>query len=278
MPPMPPAPPKAPKPPKITINGSGAGISVSIKNGKIHIQGLDQLVSGHLQSVRNFLANNPNLPKDVRDRLMERMDRVTAIVNKNVKQLDTNDLDKLDDQLEKMGDELEKALEGLDADLDKLGDKLGKDLAKDIKKNLKIGPNPPDDDHDDDHDDTDTDTDDDGMANVDPASDVDAQAAVDSLKNFSLKPAQKAEIARLKNVTDKQVEIEKLKLETASKQLEAALESVDVSNKVVEGYVDQITTHEAAIRKARLLQWVESRRMLDADQRKQLEAATRHTK
>lgn len=290
VPPPPPTAPKAPKPPKppkVKIVG-GAGVSISIRNGKIHIEGLDQLVSGHLQNVRDMLANNPNLPKDVRDRIVQRMDRVKAVVDKHIKQLDTQDLDKLDDQLEKMGDELEKAMEGLEADLDKLGDKLGKDLAKDITKNLKdmklkFGPDPApapdDDDDDDDADDADRDTDDDDLPNASVApSDDDLRSAVDMLKNFTLEPAQKDAIVRLRASADAVVETERRALEQASKQLEAALAGVKTSDGDIARYVDKITAHEAAIRKARLLSWVQARRVLDADQIKRLEAAAHRIK
>ncbi len=279
-PPAPPYAPKAPKPPKpprIRV-GSAGGISVSINNGKLHIDGLDQLVAGHLQRVAEVLANHPNLPKAVRDRLTARMDRVRAIVDKNVKQLDLSDPDKLGDQIEKMGDELEKALEGLDADLAQLGDRLGKDLAKDIQKGLKdlrkIGPDPQDPDDVDDQDDNDTDDDNLPNASSDPSTD-DINTAVDQLKNFSLKPAQKDLIAKLTADADTKVATERQALELASQQLETALADVDVTPAIVEGYVDRITKHEAAIRKARLLSWVKARNVLDPDQRKQLEAVHR---
>ncbi len=274
-PPLPPKAPKPPKPPKVR-----GGISLSFTNGKLRIDGLDQLVSGHLQRVANVLANHPNLPKAVRDRLTARMDRVRAIVDKNVKQLDLSDPDKLGDQIEKMGDELEKALEGLDADLAQLGDKLGKDLAKDIQQGLKdlkkIGPDPAQrpDDADDQDDDNDTDDDNLPNASVDPSTD-DINTAVDQLKNFALKPAQKDEIAKLAAAADAKVASERQALELASQQLETALADVDVTPAIVEGYVDRITKHEAAIRKARLLTWVKARNVLDPDQRKQLEAVHR---
>ena len=305
MPPPVPRSPKSPKPPK--VKAAGNGISISIRGNKIHIEGLDQLVSGHLKNVRDWLNNNPNLPKDVRDKIVQRMDRVNAIVDRHVKQLDTQDLNKLDDQLEKMGDELEKAMQGLDADLaqlgklgklGKLGDKLGKDLAMDITKSLgkdflkdmkfKFGPDAAKHDDDDDTDksadididtDTDTDTDTDDLPNaaVGPSTD-DMQASVDMLKNFALKPAQKADLAKLRATTDAAVEGQRKALDKASKELEVALADVDVSEDIVRRYVDQISAHEAAIRKERLLSWVKARRVLDADQVKQLEAATHRTK
>jgi FtsZ-interacting cell division protein YlmF len=216
-----------------------------------------------------------------------------VIVDKHIKNLDTSDLDKLDDQLEKMGDDLEKAMEGLDADMAKLGDKLSKDLAKNLGKDMfkdfakqkfKFGPDS-DDDDDNDHDNhaNDTDdhdgTDDDDLPNASAdADDADLRAAVDHLKNFALKPAQKDAIAKLRASADAKVAGEQRALDEASKQLETALANVNTRDEDITRAVDRITAHEAAIRKARLLSWVQARRVLDADQVKQLEDATGKTR
>ena len=196
--PVPPRPPKGPPP-----------ISVSIKGNKIHVEGIDRLVAGHLAAVKQLLRDNPNIPQDVRDRLVQRMDKVKAIVERHLKNLDSSDIDRLGDQLEKMGDELEKAMAGLDADLAKLGDKIARDVQKKLSKDgfkdklkLKFGPQPPTvvppppappDDPDD----------------VDPPDDSDPNdpwghtksnddVSIDGLKDFALKPAQRDAIAGLR--------------------------------------------------------------------------------
>ena len=298
----PPAPPNAPlpPPPPMARRTGGKGISISIRNNKIHIDGLEQLVSAHLAAAEQMLRNSPNVPQDVRDKVLARMAAVRGIVDKNLKTLSSTDIDKLDDQLEKMGDELEKAMEGLDADLAQLGDSIGKKVAKDLakrfgkdfakgfsKKGFQFHWNGSDDDQATKHDDKDintadadtehdTDTDTDSDVHADDA-DQDVTAAIDDLKNFALKPSQKDAIAKLRATSDAKVAVARKQLDEVSKKLEAALADVNVSDTDVTLYVDQISTNEAAIRKARLLAWVAARHVLDADQIKKLEAAAHKT-
>jgi len=293
-PPVPPAPPAAPVAPTPPTRGRRGGVSISVRDGKVRIQGIDQMVAGHLQMVREMLRNNPNIPRDLRDKILARLDRVKAIVDRHLKNLSSTDIDKLDDELAKMGDELDRAMEGLDADLDKLGDKLAKGVAKDLAKNLGKGfvkglakknfqfhfgddDSDVDVDRDADADADDDDADSDNDSDADNDSD-DVRIAVDDLKGFALKPSQRDAIARLRAVSDAQVATATQQLEQASRQLEAALADVRVSDRDVSRYVDQITSHEATIRKARLLAWVAARRVLDADQVKQLEKAAHESR
>jgi hypothetical protein len=282
-------PPRPPKPP-------ASPISISIRGNKIHVEGIDRLVAGHLAAVRQLLRDNPNIPQDVRDRLVARMDRVKAIVDKHLKALDTSDIDKLGDQLEKMGDELEKAMAGLDADLAKLGDKIAKDVARKLGKNgfkdklkIKLGPPPPGalppkaptppvpptPDTVDTDTDTDTDTDSSDPYDGTQGAVGDDTVSIDGLKDFALKPKQKDAIAKLRADSDAQVASIKQQLEAASKRLESALADTNVTDVDVARHVDQVSKLEAEIRKARLLAWVQARRVLDADQVKKLEAAAR---
>lgn len=279
--PVPPVPPRAPKPP-------APPISISIKGNKIHVEGIDRLVAGHLAAVRQLLRDNPNIPQDVRDRLVQRMDKVKGIVERHLKNLDSSDIDRLGDQLEKMGDELEKAMAGLDADLAKLGDKIARDVQRKLSKDgfkdklkLKFGPQPPppppppSPDHDTDTD-TDTDTDSDSDAH-DPWGHTKSNddVSIDGLKDFALKPAQRDAIAKLRAASDTQVAAIKQQLESASKRLEDALADTKVTDAEVTRHVDQISKLEAELRKAKLLTWVQARRVLDADQVKRLEQAAR---
>jgi hypothetical protein len=291
VPPMPPAPPKGPKPPKPPKAPRG-GISISIHGNKVQIDGLEQLVQGHLAAVRQMLDSNPNIPKDVRDRIVARMDKVKAIVEKNLANLSGTDIDKLDDQLEKMGDQLEKAMEGLDGDLAKISDKVGKKMAKDIAKDLgKLSKKnfqfhwDGDDSNDSsdasassDSNDSSDDSSDSSDDTADASDDQDVQVAIDDLKNFSLKQSQRDAIARVRETADKQVAAAKIQLDQASKALENALENVKVTDEQVSQAVLRVTAAEAEIRKARLLSWVQARRQLDADQIKRLEAALKKTR
>ncbi|MEO8700518.1 MAG: hypothetical protein ABI867_10765 [Kofleriaceae bacterium] len=273
-PPAPPAPPVAP----IPSHGrhGGGGISISVHNGQIQINGIDDIINGRMEAVRQMMRNNPNIPKDIRDRVTARMDRVKAIVDRRLKNLKVSDLDRLDDELDKMGEELEQVLEGLDEDLAKLtGDKVGKDLAKQLKKlskqKFKFNDNDAKADSDgDDNDDTDTDTDD----TDNDSSTVDEEGAIEDLRGMTLKPAQRDQIAKLRTESEARVASAQQALDESSKRLETALADLQTSDAQVVQLVDQVSSHEAAIRKARLLAWIQARRVLDADQVKRIETAT----
>jgi hypothetical protein len=185
--------------------------------------------------------------------------------------------------MERLGEELEQALAGLDEDLAQIGDKLGKDIAKQVTKDLKkLGKQTAkardrDSDTDTDSTDTDsTDTDNDGADPAAPDDDHDsADIAIDvgDLKGFALKPAQRDAIARLKTESEARVAEARKQLDDASQKLETALGDSRTSDADVARLVDQVSTHEAAIRKAKLLTWMAARRVLDQDQVKKLESA-----
>lgn len=279
-PPAPPAPPKGPPaPPKPPKHGAGSGVSVSIDNGTIKIDGVKGMVAGQLDAVRDSLRNNPAIPKDVRDKVLERLDKVRTSVDKRLSHLDVSDPDKLGEEMDKMGEEIDKAMEGFDKDMEKWGDKFGKDLAKDLTKNLghlgnlniHIG------DDDDDDDDT---------AGVPMAPDVDIDAddsdlrdAIQDLKDVALKPAQRDAIGKLRADSDRTVAAARKQLDDLSDKLHTALGNPATTDVQIATYVDQISAQEAAIRKARLLAWANARRVLDDAQRKKIEdAAKKKTK
>jgi hypothetical protein len=284
-PPRPPAPPNPfggvpPVPPVPPAHGKG--VSVSIHDGKVDISGIAGMVRGQLDGVRQMLRNNPNIPRDVRDKLLARLDKASAIVDKRLSRIKVDDLDQLGEEMEAMGEELEKAMEGLEKDMEKLGDKLGKDLSlqlgKDFGKNF--GPKG---DFDFKFNFGNDDDDDDDIAAIPMSPDLDAddddlRDAIGDLKDLALKPAQKAQITKLRTDSDRTVAAAKQQLDAASDRLEEALGNPRSSDADIARYVDQISAHEAAIRKARILAWVNARRVLDDVQRKKIEAAAKKPK
>ncbi|HEU0035689.1 MAG TPA: hypothetical protein VFQ53_33990 [Kofleriaceae bacterium] len=288
-PPTPPAPPSPftpPAPPGLPHRvGHGNGVSIRINGNHVQIDGIDDLVEQQLDAVRQMLAANPNLPPDVRAKITARMDKVKSIVNKRLRNIKTTDLDQLEEQLDSMGQELETAMEGLDEDLSQLGDKLSRDVAKNLRKSFakqfKHGKLQFDFDHqsqssDDDDDDADADDDDDvsGRPSM-SVDDDDVPVAVDALKGVTITKAQRDQIRQLRATGDAQIAEHRKQLDEASERLEAALADPRTSDADIAQYVDQISMHEAAIRKARLLTWVNARRMLDADQVRKIEDAAR---
>jgi hypothetical protein len=273
-PPAPPAPPTPPTP----LPGAGGGISISVNGNKVQVHGIDGMVQGQLEAVRQMVRNNPNIPKDLRDKIFSRIDRVKGIVDKRVKNLKVSDLDRLEEELEEMGAELEQAMEGLEEDLEKLGVKLGKDFAGKLAKGkLKIDlgkqKHLPDHDDDDDDDDDVDDSDFDSIPMSPDVDDDDMRDAIGDLKDLALSPNQKDRISKLAADSDRNVAEAKRQLDAKSDQLEAALADSRTSDSAIARMVDEISGHEAQIRKARLLAWVNARRVLDDSQRKKIEAA-----
>lgn len=265
-PPAPPAPP-APKPPKAPPAPPAppaGGVSVTINNGVVKVTGVQELVKAQLGAARVAITSNPRIPADVRAKILARIDKVGAAVDKRLANIKLTDLDKLDEEMEKMGEELEEALEGLDEDLDKLGDHIGKDIKVDLGK-LHFGhdddddidiPSPPDDDADDD----------------------DMREAISDLKDLALTSQQRDQITKLRADSDKQVAAAKKQIAELSGKLHTALGQPGVTDADITRLVDQISGQEATMRKARIVAWAQARRMLDAAQRKKIEDAAAKAK
>jgi Spy/CpxP family protein refolding chaperone len=300
LPPAPPAPPVSPVPPVPPVPPGGWGqrppvpvpggrFTITSRNGKIHIDGLEHLVRHHLDMARDAIRNNPNMPPDVRDRALARLDRARAIMERRLASMSTADAEQLGEEMERMGDELEKALEGLDDDLEKLGDKLGKDLARKLGRDLARGITPKirfdrhrGGDDDDDRADADADDDDgddadhgghDRVVVIGPDADAGVRGAIPGLPGLTLRSTQREQIVRLRSSYEQQIATARAQLEDASRRLEVALGDPRTSDADIARYVDQVSSHEATIRKARLLTWVNARRLLDDSQRKKIEDA-----
>ncbi len=289
-PPAPPAPraprapatpPAPPAPPAPKRGGAGGGISVSINNGKVSIDGVHDMVLGQLDTARDSIKNNQSIPKDVRDKIVARLDKVRASVDKRLKNISVTDLDQLEKEMEAMGEEIESAMDGLDQDLEKLGDKIGKDVAKQLGKdfgkkwgknfNVNIGN---DDDDDDDDDDIGSVT----APDVD-ADDDDMKDAIKDLRDLALDKAQKEQINKLRAESDQKVAAAKKQLDDLSGKLQTALGNPATTDADISRMVDQISAQEASIRKARIVAWAQARRLLSDAQRKRVEdAAKKKTK
>jgi hypothetical protein len=178
-------------------------------------------------------------------------------------------------------------MQGLDEDLAKL-DKdfakdfgkdfekaFGKDFAKDVAKKI-----PKDVWASNDDDDNDADDDDKDAVPMAPdvgvdADDSDLRDALGDIKDMALKPSQKDAIVKLRTDSDARVAAAKQQLDDASRRLETALGNPQTSDADIVRYVDEISGHEAAIRKARLLAWVNARRVLDDSQIQRIEQAAK---
>ena len=263
----PPAPPTAPAPPAPPVkrggSGGGSGVSVSITNGKVQIDGLHDLVLSRIDAARDSIKNNQQIPKDVRDKVLVRIDKVRAAVDKRLANLKITDMDQLESEMEKMGEEIEQAMEGLDKDFDKLGKNL-KGWGKNVTVNIS---GDDDDDKDDDIGSIDT-------PDVD-ADDDDMKDAIKDLRDLALKPDQKDKINKLRTDSDANVRTAKKQMDDLSKKLQTALGNAAVTDAEIGRLVDQISAQEATIRKSRIQAWAQARRVLDQAQRKRIEDAAK---
>ncbi|MBL9014595.1 MAG: hypothetical protein JNL83_10490 [Myxococcales bacterium] len=270
-PPTPKTPPAAPTPPAKVR--AGGGVSVSINNGKVSIDGVHDLVLGQLDTARDSIKNNQAIPKDVRDKIAARLDKVRASVDKRLKNISVTDFDQLEKEMEAMGEEIEAAMDGLDEDLEKLGDKIGKDVAKQLgkdfgkkwNKSFKF--------------DFDSDDDDDDLGAVDVPDvdddDDDMKDAIKDLRDLALDKTQKEKINKLRAESDQKVAAAKKQLDELSEKLQTALGNPATTDADISRMVDQISAQEATIRKARIVAWAQARRLLDDAQRKRVEDAAR---
>jgi hypothetical protein len=287
-PPAPPrhAPPIPPAPPVPSVHSSHSrdhGLSLSIHGGKIEIDGIAELVQESLERALETLDHLPDVPPDTRMRLRGRIQGMRNQLNARLGRLKSMDLDKLGPELERMGDEIERQMEGLDGELSQLGDRIGKNFAKKFGKDFarSFGPGGPSaspgNSHDSDDADDEDDDDDDRPAVAVPAppeaADPDLGPAIAALKGLSLDAGQRAELARLRGDSDRQITAAKAELERMSSRLHDTLRDAEAKDVDVAQQIEAISTKEAAIRKARILTWLKVRRMLHPDQRKVVEEA-----
>lgn len=275
-----PTPPPAPLPPRMPAphpHGVGGGISVKIENGRVEIDGIDDMVLGQIDGVRDMLRSHPQLSDAARARALARLEKVRRTMSKRLAKIDGRNLDNLEEELEQMGEALEAEMEGLEDELEQLGDQIGRDLSRDLSK--KFGKFPGkfriDIDHpfarspfddDDDHDDV-LDT----VVIDDLGDDVDV--SVHDLRDLSLQPAQREALRKIVSDSDRTIATAKQQLDELSQRLETVLADPRASDADIARYVDQISAQEATVRKARLLAWVNARRLLDDGQRARIERA-----
>jgi hypothetical protein len=285
--PVPPTPPTPPSPPS-RKHGHNRGMSISIHDGKVEIDGIQDMVQEQLDAVTRMLDTLPNVPPDVRERLKSRARAVREKL-KSLGKLKSMDLDKIGPEMERMGDEIEKEMEGLDKDLEQLGDKFGKSFSdkfgRDFAKRVGPGPGrPPSVDHSDSSDsddgEDDSDDDDDKDAGLPPSVDdaidpSDVHDQIAALKALPLDPGQKAKLAKLRAESDEQIKSAKAELDEMSNKLHAKLGDASVNESEVSSLIDRISSKEAVIRKARILTYVRARKLFDRDQQKKIDAVVK---
>lgn len=287
--PTPPTPPTArpPKPPKAPkMGGFGSGFNVSIHDGKVTIVGLEGLIDTQINAALAQVSADPRIPPKVREKVTKRLEKIRAKVKARVKDMDAKDMEELGEELGKLGEEIGEEMEQFGDEMDQWGsdmdqwgknmDQWGKDFEKQWSKNLgrqlQFGPHGPQqagNSHDDDDDD------DADMPDMPDPDDVDDDAVRD-LGDLSLSQPQRDQLKRLRADSDAKVAQAKQALQRASDTLEKQLKNPNASDADISRSIDAVASQEAAIRKARILAWVNARRMLDDGQRQKVEGAAKH--
>jgi hypothetical protein len=264
VPPTPPTPPTPPMPPMPAIPGLPEGVTVSIHDGKVKIEGLDKYVDSQIDTALKSIQN-PGVPPEIRTKVEEHLKKLRAKLKTKLAKIDVKDLDDLGDQLGDIGDEIGNEMDQFGDEMDAWGDKFGKDIQKQVQQQLAAHGIHADDDDDND------------IPSPDVDDNDDLADAVRDMGDLKLTPAQHTAIAKLRTDSDKQVDSAKKALDSASDNLRKLLEN-GAGEAEVSRAIDQVSQQEAAIRKARILAWVNARKILDDAQRKKVENAAKKTK
>jgi hypothetical protein len=264
--PTPPAPrpPRPPRPPH-----AAGGLNVNIHDGKVEINGLEGVVDTQINAALQGIASDPNIPPQVRAKVTAKLEKIRAKVKKRLAKIDTTDPQRLGEELSGLGDEISQEMEQFGEEMDKFGadmDQWSKKFEKDWGKNFKYQFNNNGSDDDDDRDDDNDNDDDDHEIDI---------PAVRDLGDLKLKAPQRDALRRLRAESDAKVANAKRELERAEAQLQKAIENVNASDADIARAIDNVAQQEATIRKARILTWVNARRMLDDSQRQKVEGAAR---
>jgi hypothetical protein len=284
-PPRAPASPRAPAPPPSPPSRAQVAPKAQAKaQVKIDLD-IDDLVDKQINQALQAIGNDPHIPPHVRQAIKSRLDKVRVKVKSRIAKVDPHDLEALAEQLGELGEEVGEEMEQFGKDMEKWGkhfekdmEKWGKQFEKQVEKQMKLrgklqqgfGPQGPviiqvDPDA--------IDPDDLGGITFDYHDDL--RDAVKDLGSLQLAPDQRARLRRLRAESDQKVERAKATLDRASETLRRQLEHGNASDVEIERAIDNVTKAEAEIRKARILAWVNARRLLDDTQRKRIEAAAR---
>jgi DNA repair exonuclease SbcCD ATPase subunit len=255
--------PKAPKPPK----------PPKMVKGQIHIDlgDLDEMVDDQIENALEAIADDDSIPPAVRDAVKQRLEKVRVKVKKRISKIGANDLEGLSEELGKMGEELGTEMEQFGKDMEKWGKQFEKDMEKKMKGKFvwKGGPHP--------NVHVDVDVDDPDFADMEDLADEmdDLDDAMKDLGSFKLAAPQRAALKKLRADSDARVANARRQLDAASEVLRTALENTSTSEQQIAQAIDNVSRLEADIRKARILAWVNARKLLDASQRTQVESAAR---
>jgi hypothetical protein len=271
IPPMPPMPPMPPGPPA-PLAPPPPGISVSVRDGGVSVDGLGTYVDQSIDRALRSL-DQPGVPERVREKMRVRLEALRGKLRRQLRHLDARDVEQLGAELGRIGEEIGQEFEPFGEDMGRLGQQLYKDVDRTIPRQWRYHAGQPR-HHAHDHDSDDDDDDDVGASpsNGD-GDDDDVDDVARGLGNLSLQREQREQIVRLREDSERRVADAKQALATAERELHDLLDNPGSSDADISRAVDAVSQQEAAIRKARILAWHGARRVLDDDQRRRIEDA-----
>ncbi len=254
-PPPPPTAPAAPKPPKAP-KGS--------KTIHVRVDGLDDMIDAQIKAALDQVGSNKDVPPAIRDKITKRLEGIRKKIRARVG--NGSDLDP--EELGQLGEEIGSEMEDFGQEMDDWGEQFGKQMEKKFGKfDVHIGVGDDDADNDDNNDATSPPDADDDPDDIDDA--------VRDMGKLNLKPNQRAQIKQLRADSDAKVATAKKNLDVASEALQKQLDNPSASDADISRAIDNVAQQEATIRKARILAWVNARRVLDDGQRKKVEGAAK---
>lgn len=283
-PPAPPAVPGTPVAPLPPRPPKAAKIKADIH---IDLSHLDEMVDEQIQHALEAVSNNTNIPPQIREKLKARLEKVRIKVKKRLAKVDMQDPQALGEELGKLGDEIGQEMDQFGHDMDIWGkdfekqwEKKAKELEKQAKQFEKMkhghfawnGPGSAADV------DVDVDTEDEDIPGAPVVADDPGDIDMNDLGDLRLDPGQKQALKKLRADSEAQVKNAKDALDRASEDLQQKLQHDNVSDDAISRAIDNVTKAEGDIRKARILAWVNARRVLQADQRAKVERAARKGK
>ncbi len=285
-PPAPPAPPAPARPAR------PARVMVPPVPPVPPIQGdLSKVVADQIAQAMDQVANNPQIPPKVREKILKRLEKVRDKTSKRLEHLDFHDMDKLGEEMGQIGEEIGE-------EMNQWGEQFGEQLGEQIEKQMRqsfspqgpsgAGPggmhihinngNHGNHDGDDDDDDDDDNSASNAADDNDHDNDTDNDDVVVDLGDLSLQQPQREQIQQLRANSQRQVEAARRQLQQASAALKHALDDVDASDAELARQIDVVSQQEATIRKARIIAWHDARRVLDEAQRKKVQDAAARAK
>jgi Spy/CpxP family protein refolding chaperone len=243
---------------------------------KTHLKQARKLARQQLDQARRELET-AGIPDALRDRILARLELASDAIDRRMSRAGSGNLDVMVVELEAMGREIEQEMAAMGRELEKEMEAMGAQWEAWAKQfegawhrfdgtgvpqppRTVIPPMPP-------------------MPPMPPSGPIDIDIDMSDLDlsidlgDLSLSTSQTDALHDVFADERQVVEPAREALDVLSDDLRRLLDDPDADERAVARMVDAISAEEGKIRKAQVLAWVKSRRILDADQRDRVEAA-----